>query len=94
MQTIRVKDIIIGQGIPKIAVSIIGTSLEEIIESIEAIPREKVDIVEWRADFFRDLNNLPFDRLQAKYFPLTLMRKIIIKMKPFFYHRYHLNACK
>lgn len=39
-----------------------------------------------RADFFRDLNNLPFDRLQAKYFPLTLMRKIIIKMKPFFYH--------
>lgn len=37
-----------------------------------------------RADFFRDLNNLPFDRLQAKYFPLTLMRKIIIKMKPFF----------
>lgn len=39
-----------------------------------------------RADFFRDLNNLPFDRLQAKYFPLTLTRKIIIKMKPFFYH--------
>lgn len=82
MQTIKVKDIIIGQGIPKIAVSIIGTSLEEIIESIGAIPREKVDIVEWRADFFRDIFSI-----EKVLDTLKLMRKKLIDMPLIFTFR-------
>lgn len=58
MKTIKVKDVIIGQGMPKIAVSIIGTTIEEIIKTLDTIDRKKVDIVEWRADFFEDVFNL------------------------------------
>lgn len=58
MKTIKIKDVIIGQGIPKIAVSIIGTTIEEIIETLDTIDRKKVDIVEWRVDYFEDVFNL------------------------------------
>lgn len=82
METIRVKDIIIGQGLPKIAVSIIGTSLDEIIENIGAIPREKLDIVEWRADFFRDVFSIE-KVLEA----LRIIRKKLIDMPIIFTFR-------
>lgn len=39
-----------------------------------------------REQFFNDLNSLPFDKVQKKYFPLTLKRKLIIKLKPFLYY--------
>lgn len=55
MKTINIKDVIIGEGIPKIAVSITGTSKKEIIEIAEGIDKRKVDIVEWRADYFKDV---------------------------------------
>lgn len=82
MQTIKIKDIIIGEGIPKIAVSIIGTNIEEIIEDIEEIDREKVDIVEWRADFFRDLFSIE-KVLKA----LKLIRKKLIELPIIFTFR-------
>ncbi len=52
METIKIKDIIIGGGRPKIAVSIMGDTKEKIIENIGKVDQEKVDIIEWRADFF------------------------------------------
>lgn len=73
MKTINVKDVIIGEGIPKIAVSIIGTTTEEIMGILENIDREKVDIVEWRADYFESLFN-PQRVLET----LKLIRKSLI----------------
>lgn len=57
MKTIKVKDLIIGQGTPKIAVAITGDSEKEITKQIEDIDKKKVDIIEWRVDFFDDSLN-------------------------------------
>lgn len=73
MKTIKVKDVIIGEGIPKIAVSIMGTTIEKIIQTLDTIDRKKVDIVEWRADYFEDV----FD-LQKVLETLKLIRKTLI----------------
>lgn len=54
MKTIKVKDLIIGQGTPKIAVAITGDSKTEIRKQIQDIDKEKVDMIEWRVDFFDD----------------------------------------
>lgn len=64
---------IIGKGMPKIAVSIIGTTIKEIIETLDTIDRKKVDIVEWRADYFEGVFN-PQKVLEA----LKLIRKNLI----------------
>lgn len=55
MNSLRIKNLIIGEGIPKIAVSITGKTEKEILDIINTIDKEKVEIVEWRADFFREI---------------------------------------
>lgn len=55
LNTIKVKDLIIGQGIPKIAVSIRERRKKEIIKAAEEVDIKIVDIVEWRADYFEDV---------------------------------------
>lgn len=55
MNPVEVRNVKIGEGIPKICVPIVGVTAEEIIneaKSFEAIP---VDVVEWRADWYEDV---------------------------------------
>lgn len=56
-QTIKIKNMELGAGIPKICVSITGKTEEEILIQAEEIKRNPVDIVEWRVDFFEDVFN-------------------------------------
>lgn len=55
MNKLKIKDLIIGEGRPKIAVSITGKTKEEIVDIAKNIDKEKVDLVEWRVDFFKDV---------------------------------------
>ena len=50
--------VILGEGLPKICVSVTGESREEIEKQARKIDAEKPDLVEWRADYFRDLDDL------------------------------------
>ncbi|MGN0405248.1 MAG: type I 3-dehydroquinate dehydratase [Bariatricus sp.] len=52
MNTVRVRDIEIGAGIPKICVPIVGVTKEDIITEAKTFDSIPVDIVEWRADWF------------------------------------------
>jgi len=51
-QTIQVKNVDLGTGVPKICVSIIGKDQQQIREEAEHIKTLPADIVEWRLDFF------------------------------------------
>ena len=50
--------VILGEGLPKICVSVTGESKEEIETQARKIDAEKPDLVEWRADYFQDLDDL------------------------------------
>lgn len=52
MKTVKVKNVVIGDGIPKICVPIIEKTEEEILEVAKEIRKLPIDIVEWRADWF------------------------------------------
>lgn len=54
---VRIKNLILGEGIPKICVPLTGTTKEEILEEAEKAVRAKADLVEWRADFFGELSD-------------------------------------
>ncbi|MFD3811726.1 type I 3-dehydroquinate dehydratase [Rhodococcus sp. NPDC058639] len=54
---VRVKDVTIGEGAPKIIVSITGRTPGELLAQVEALSGRPVDIVEWRVDFFDSLDD-------------------------------------
>lgn len=52
--TVKVKNIEIGTGMPKICVSITGRNLDEILKQAKEIKNSPVDIAEWRVDYYED----------------------------------------
>ena len=52
MNTIKVRNIEIGSGTPKIIVPIVGVTKQEIIDEAKTFDSIPVDMVEWRVDWF------------------------------------------
>lgn len=57
-QGVKVKNVIIGEGIPKIAVPIVGRTDDEIISEAKGLEKIKFDIVEWRIDFYKEVTDI------------------------------------
>lgn len=58
MNTIEVRGLKIGEGIPKICVSVMGISRRDIMLKAKEVVDHHTDIVEWRGDWYCDI----FDR--------------------------------
>ncbi len=52
MKTVTVKNITIGEGIPKICVPLVGVTEAEIVEEARQLRKYPADLVEWRVDWF------------------------------------------
>lgn len=52
MNPVVVRNVKIGEGIPKICVPIVGVTKEEIINEAKTFESIPVDVVEWRVDWF------------------------------------------
>jgi len=57
-QTVRVRNITIGDGIPKICAPIVSDCIEGIFSQAKNIKESKADIVEWRVDFFDRISDM------------------------------------
>ena len=55
MNTVQVKNTVIGEGRPKICVPIVGKTKTDILEEAKKITTLPVDVVEWRVDWFDDV---------------------------------------
>ncbi len=58
MNTVKVRDIEIGAGAPKIIVPIVGVTKNDIIEEAKTFHSIPVDVVEWRVDWLRVYSTL------------------------------------
>ena len=47
---VKIRDLMLGQGIPKVCVPITGSQVEEMVMEIEMAKEQKADLIEWRAD--------------------------------------------
>ena len=54
MSTVKVRNVVIGEGMPKICVPIVGKTKEDILKADAVIKATRHDIVEWRVDWFED----------------------------------------
>lgn len=57
-RVIKIKDVTIGEGIPKICVPIVARNVTEIIEETNFIKDIDFDILEWRVDFFENVEDI------------------------------------
>lgn len=62
MNTVKVRNVVLGEGMPKICVPIVGVTKEAILEEARAITKLPADVVEWRIDWFE--NVFDFDALE------------------------------
>lgn len=54
MRTIKIRNLIIGEGRPKICVPLTGGSTAEVLDEARRAISMPADMIEWRADYFRD----------------------------------------
>lgn len=81
-QVVTVRNLTIGEGVPKICVPIVATTEEEIIRQAEEIMKNPADLIEWRVDYFEDAYNL-----EAVASALREIRKVIGEMPLLFTFR-------
>ncbi|WP_017414691.1 type I 3-dehydroquinate dehydratase [Clostridium tunisiense] len=55
---VKVRNVAIGEGIPKICAPLVGKSLEELMEEASYLKELPLDLVEWRVDFYDDFLNI------------------------------------
>lgn len=54
MATVKIRNIVLGEGLPKIAVPNVGKNEEEILASAKEIAKAKPDLMEWRIDYYTE----------------------------------------
>jgi 3-dehydroquinate dehydratase I len=54
MNTVKVKNVVLGEGIPKICIPIAAKTKEEIIAEALSFSEVPADLVEWRVDWFEE----------------------------------------
>lgn len=54
MKTLKVGDIVLGEGKPKICIPLVSSTAEGLLKEAAAAAKKPCDLVEWRADYFLD----------------------------------------
>ena len=55
MSYINIRNVKIGEGIPKICVPIVGETREDILKSAKRVETSGADLVEWRVDWYESV---------------------------------------
>ena len=55
MNTVRIRNVEVGAGMPKVIVPIVGKTMEEIVSRGKELSVMDLDVVEWRVDFYDDV---------------------------------------
>ena len=57
-KVVKIKNVTIGEGLPKICVPMVGETIPELIKEANFLKEMDLDIIEWRVDFFKDVTNI------------------------------------
>ncbi|WP_077213556.1 type I 3-dehydroquinate dehydratase [Bacillus dakarensis] len=58
MSTLIIKDVRIGEGVPKVIIPLVGQTEDEITQEAKIVKSLKPDMVEWRVDFYEGVHHL------------------------------------
>ncbi|WP_420873327.1 type I 3-dehydroquinate dehydratase [Paenibacillus silvae] len=57
MYCVQVREVVIGEGKPKICVPLVARTIDELVREAEVVAQLEPDLVEWRVDFLESLEN-------------------------------------
>lgn len=57
-RVVKIRNVSIGEGMPKICVPMVGRNESELIHEANLLKNLELDVVEWRSDFFCNVENL------------------------------------
>jgi 3-dehydroquinate dehydratase-1 len=57
-KVVKIKNVTLGEGLPKICVSMVGETIQELVMEAAVLKELDFDVVEWRVDFFKDVTNI------------------------------------
>ena len=77
-KTIKIKDVTIGEGLPKICVPMVGETISELLEEANFLKELDLDVIEWRVDFFNDVTNIDKVKQALQAIKEVLVEKPII----------------
>jgi 3-dehydroquinate dehydratase-1 len=58
MNIVKIKNVTIGEGVPKIIVPLIGRSENQILQELKTVKQSNPDIIEWRVDHYENVGDL------------------------------------
>ena len=58
MKTVRVRDVVIGEGVPKVCVPIVETKVNDAVLSAGNLKARGADVAEWRIDWLDDAHDI------------------------------------
>ena len=73
MKSVKVKNVVLGEGAPKICVPLVGKTEEGLLAEVANLQGLDFDLVEWRVDFFDDVENIQVVKEMAS----TLQEKLV-----------------
>lgn len=79
-----IKNVTIGEGIPKVIVPLVGETKEKILQEAEFVKGLQPDIVEWRVDIYEQVENV-----EAVTSLITALRKVFTDELLLFTFRSH-----
>lgn len=57
-KVVTIKNVKIGEGVPKICVPMVGETIDQLVEEANFLKNLDLDVVEWRVDFFENVTNI------------------------------------
>lgn len=57
VKSIKIRDIVLGEGVPKVCVPLVEKTKENILNEAKNLKNIKLDIIEWRIDFYEEVQN-------------------------------------
>ncbi|WP_138419338.1 type I 3-dehydroquinate dehydratase [Aquibacillus sediminis] len=58
IKPVKVRDVHIGEGIPKVCIPMVGKTVQQLIEEATFLKTLEFDVVEWRVDFFEYVEDI------------------------------------
>ncbi|MEG0285971.1 MULTISPECIES: type I 3-dehydroquinate dehydratase [Vagococcus] len=78
MSNLKVRNITLGAGQPKVCVSLVANNFEELFAEALRISKMDCDVIEWRADYFMYINDISFMRKAAYFIRYAIEDKPLI----------------
>lgn len=78
MKPVIMRNLVIGEGKPKICVPVVGRTLDGILVQVKALRDVEFDVIEWRADFYNLVEDLEAVRVVLREIQKVLPEKPLI----------------